>query len=94
VYGTELPHYEVTSSFTTEPDGTTTAHLRVGQHGVSKDFLMLVPLYLQTQNGQVTRVANVRLGGDTVMERDLHLGKLAAAPKRLLLNYNADVLCQ
>ena len=92
VYGTEVPHYEVASAFTTEADGTTTAHLRVVQSGVSSNFVMLLPLYLQLQDGTVTRIANLRVSGDSTLVRSFHMSKLASQPKRLLLNYNADVL--
>jgi hypothetical protein len=92
VYGTEIPHYDLQGSFTQESDGTTTAHVKLSQSGVSKDFMMLVPVYLQFQNGKVTRMANVQIHGATTLERSANLGKLDNAPKRLLLNYNGDVL--
>jgi hypothetical protein len=51
-----------------------------------------VPLYMQMENGNIVRLANVTLHGDEVMDRTLNLGKLPSPGKQLLLNYNSDVL--
>jgi hypothetical protein len=63
VYGTELPHYTVSSDFSVGADGITSAHLKLSQSNVSKSFAMLVPLYLQMQNGTTVKVANVAIHG-------------------------------
>jgi Peptidase family M1 domain len=91
VYGTELPHYEITSEFTTA-DGETSAHFKVTQSNVSKDFLMVVPLYLQMADGRTVRILNLGMPGDATIERTVKLGKLPSPAKKLLLNYNWDVL--
>jgi hypothetical protein len=91
VYGTELPHYEITSDFTTA-DGETSAHFKVTQSNVSKDFVMLVPLYLQMADGRTVRILNLGMPGDATIERTVKLGKLPSPAKKLLLNYNWDVL--
>jgi aminopeptidase N len=91
VYGTELPHYEISSEFTTA-DGETTVHFKVTQSNVSKDFLMLVPLYLQMADGRTVRILNLGMEGDRVSDHTVKLGKLPAPAKKLLLNYNQDVL--
>ena len=91
VYGTELPHYTLTSDFTTT-DGETSVHFKLTQSNVSKDFMMLVPLYVQTENGKTVRIGNVRMRGDDTFERTLKLGKLSSPAKKMLINYNADVL--
>lgn len=91
VYGTELPHYTVASDFTTT-DGETSVHFKLTQSNVSKDFVMLVPLYLQTENGNTVRIGNVRMHGDDSLEKTLKLGKLSSPGKKMLVNYNADVL--
>ena len=91
VYGTELPHYEITSDFTTA-DGETSAHFKVTQSNVSKDFAMVVPLYLQMADGRTVRILNLGMPGDCVVERTVKLGKLPSPAKKLLLNYNWDVL--
>ncbi len=91
VYGTELPHYTLTSEFKNTSDGSS-VHLKLTQSNVSKNFVMLVPLYMQLENGNIVRLANVTLHGDDVIDRTLNLGKLPSPGKQLLLNYNSDVL--
>jgi len=92
VYGMELPHYTVNADFTVGADGATGVHLKMEQSNVSKDFAMLVPLYLQLANGTTVRVANVPMFGDTTVDHTFSLGKLPSPAKAMLVNYNADVL--
>jgi hypothetical protein len=92
VYGTELPHYAVTSDFQVGTDGVTSVHLKVTQSNVSKGFVMRVPLYLEMANGTTVRMANVVIHGSDSFEHTLALGKLPSPGKAVLLNYNADVL--
>ena len=91
VYGTELPHYTIASEFT-NADGASVVHLKMTQSNVSKDFVMLVPVYLQMENGTTVRLANVTMHSGEVIDKTLNLGKLPSPGKKLLLNYNADVL--
>ncbi len=92
VYGTEVPHSDVSSNFTTAADGATSVHFKVAQSGVSKDFVMLVPLYLQMENGTTIRMGNLQMRGDTTLEQTLKLSKMPSPGRKLLVNYNADVL--
>ena len=92
VYGTELPHYAVTSEFSTDANGATSVHVKLTQSSVSDKFVMLVPLYLQMQNGTTTRLANVVIHGNKTIDTNVNLGKLPSPAKALLVNYNADVL--
>jgi aminopeptidase N len=92
VYGTELPHYAVTSEFSTDANGATSVHVKLTQSSVSDKFVMLVPLYLQMQNGTTTRIANLVLHGSNTLDHTFVLGKLPSPAKALLVNYNADVL--
>jgi hypothetical protein len=64
----------------------------VTQSNVSKDFVMLVPLYLQMADGRTVRILNLGMPGDATIERTVKLGKLPSPAKKLLLNYNWDVL--
>jgi hypothetical protein len=91
VYGTELPHYDLASDFTTA-DGETTVHFKLAQSKVSDNFVMLMPIYLQMQDGKTVRIFNVSIKGDTAVERTIKLGKLPAAGKKLLINYHEDIL--
>jgi aminopeptidase N len=92
VYGTELPHYAVSSEFTVGADGVTSVHMKLAQSNVSKTFVMPVPLYLQMQNGATVRIANVVIHGSDTIDHTFQLGKLPSPAKALLVNYNADVL--
>ena len=91
VYGTELPHYEMTGEFSTE-NGVTSVHMKLAQSNVSKDFLMLVPVYLQMADGRTVRVFNVGMQGNMVSDHMVKLGELPSPAKKLLINYNQDVL--
>ena len=92
VYGTELPHYAVSSEFTVGADGVTSVHMKLAQSNVSKTFVMPVPLYLQMQNGATVRIANVVIHGSDTIDHTFQLGKLPSPARALLVNYNADVL--
>jgi len=92
VYGTEIPHYDLTSNFTTDPDGTTSVHFKLTESGVSSNFMMPVPIYLQLNNGVTTRLGDMQIRGDLTVEHTVKLGKLPSPAKKLLLNYNNDVL--
>ena len=92
VYGTELPHYAVSSEFTVGADGVTSVHMKLAQSNVSKTFVMPVPLYLQMHNGATVRIANVVIHGSDTIDHTFQLGKLPSPAKALLVNYNADVL--
>ncbi len=94
VYGTELPRYTLTSEFTNTPDGQTSVHLNLTQANVSDKFAMLIPLYLQMESGVTVRIANVSLHGNGSFDHVFQLGKLPSKAKKMLLNYNADVLAE
>ena len=70
VYGTELPHYTVTTDFSVV-DGETMAHLKLTQSSVSDKFVMRVPVYLQLQNGQTRRLFVVVMHGSGTLDRCL-----------------------
>jgi aminopeptidase N len=91
VYGTALPRYEITSEFTKTADGDA-VHIKLTQSNVTDGFHMLVPVYIDMGNGNITRLFNVTMKGNNTLDRTVRLGKLPGQPKRLLLNYNYDVL--
>jgi Peptidase family M1 domain len=91
VYGTDLPHYEITSTFQKQGDATS-VHVVVSQSKVPDSFVMLVPVYLESQEGKVLQLGKVRIHGTSSVDTTINLGKLPFTPKRLLLNYNYDVL--
>ena len=64
--------------------------LKITQSGVDNDFRMVVPVYLETANGKVAKLGAARLQGNSSLEAEVGL---AEAPKRVMLNYFSDVLC-
>jgi hypothetical protein len=92
VYGTELPHYTISSDFTVDADGVTSVHLKLSQSNVSKSFVMRIPLYLQLKNGQTACMLNVVIHGSDTVDQVIKLGKLPSPAKTMVLNYNADIL--
>ncbi len=92
VYGTELPHYTVSSKFTVDADGGTSVSLSLSQSNVSKDFEMIVPLYLEMANGTTVHVAGALMHGSSTITPTWKLGKLPSPAKSIVVNYNADVL--
>ncbi len=91
VYGTELPHYTVSSQFTTDANGVVSAHVTVTQSNVTDKFVMMVPLYLELQDGQTNPIGNVVIHGNSSIKENLKLGKLPV--KTIVLNYYSDILC-
>ncbi len=45
------------------------------------------------KNGETQRIANVVMHGSATIDQNIQLGKLPSPAKAMLLNYNADVLC-
>jgi aminopeptidase N len=92
VYGTAFPHYQIGSSFSDGPNGTTIMDLTIKQSGVDDKFKMLVPLYVEMANGNVVRLGLVTLAGNVNFNQKIPL-PVKDHPKRALLNYMSDVLC-
>jgi hypothetical protein len=84
VYGAEVPSYKMEYAI----NGDTVTG-RITQSGVSDDFHMLVPIYVDMGKGWV-RLASARLRGNATL--DLGEIKLPQPPKRLALAANKDVL--
>jgi hypothetical protein len=91
VYGTEVPKYTMTSTFEKKGEETT-AHFTLTQSGVSDDFTMLVPLYVEYADKRVVLLGRVTLKGSHSIEQSVNLGKLSNEPKRMVANYNFDLL--
>ena len=91
VYGTEVPKYTVTSEFT-KNGGETTAHFKVTQAGVSPNFEMLVPLYIELADKKVSLLGQLVVRGSSTVEETVKLGKVPGTPTRIVANYNYDLL--
>jgi hypothetical protein len=91
VYGTEIPKYTVTYDFSKKGEDTM-LHFKVVQSGVSDQFEMLVPVYLEFENGKVMEIGRGKIAGPGTIEQTIDMGKPAVAPKKVSVNYNFDLL--
>src|SRR5256884_333107 len=58
VYGTELPNYKLDYSFDTGADGMIVMNLNVAESGVDDKFRMVVPVYLELDDGRIVFQVN------------------------------------
>lgn len=91
VYGTEVPRYAMTSTFEKKGDETT-VHFALTQSGVSDDFTMMVPVYIEFADKRVVLLGHATMKGSRTVEQTVNLGKLQSEPKRMVANYNFDLL--
>jgi hypothetical protein len=91
VYGTEVPSYSITSNIEKNGDDTV-VHFKLTQSGVSDDFTMLVPIYVEFENGRIVLAGRATMKGSRDLEQTMNLGKMQVPPKRMLVNYNYDIL--
>jgi hypothetical protein len=89
VYGTELPTYKLQQSVANK-NGQVVLNVKVTQSNVSDGFKMLVPLYIELQDGRVMRLGSARMTGNTTIDQEIPVGQIPV--KRVLLNHNYDVL--
>ena len=92
VYGTEYPTYKFEHSFSNDANGDVVLNFKVSQSDVSKDFVMLVPIYLDLGGGRVARLGAATLSGNNSVEGHVPLKGLKEKPKRAILAYYDDVL--
>ena len=92
VYGSEVGSYHLNYKLNPEPDGKVLFTGTVTQSGVGGQFRMRVPIYLDFGQGPPVKLADVAVAGNgTSSELKIRLPK---RPKKVLLNYNYDVLAQ
>src|SRR5271166_1069436 len=92
VYGTALPTYRFEPSFGKAANGDVTLSFKLTQSGVDKDFVMLVPIYLELANGTIARLGSATVGGNFTVDQTVTLNGLKQQPKRAMINYYDDVL--
>jgi len=92
VYGTALPSYKLDSSFDTDAQGDVVMSMKLTQSNVDDRFRMLVPIYLEFADNRVMRLGRVRIEGNSTLEQKVPIKGLKEKPRRLLINYMADVL--
>jgi hypothetical protein len=91
VYGTYLPDYASESRFTRIKDGLQ-LDLKITQSNVDDKFMMPVPVYLDFGNNKIIKIGAVRVVGNSTVPLSVPLNGISDPPKRVLLNYNYDIL--
>jgi hypothetical protein len=89
VYGTELPKYDFSYNITNDANGPV-MELKLSQSGVSNNFKMIIPVYIELNDGKVGRLGSATLIGNTSIDQKVPLGKIT--PKKVMINYHYDVL--
>ena len=92
VYGTEYPSYKLEQSFSTDASGDQVLNFKLTQSGVSDNFVMLVPVYLEMAGGKVFRLGKAHMKGTQTVEQHVPLKGLQEKPKRATVAYFDDVL--
>ena len=93
VYGTALPSYSLeTANFDADATGTVVLDLKLKQSGVSNDFRMLVPIYLERADGSILFLGRTRIIGNNTFEQKIPLRGLKEKPRKAIVNYYDDVL--
>ena len=91
VYGTYLPDYSLESSFAPIQNGFQ-MNLKITQSNVDEKFMMPVPIYLDFGGGKIVKVGAARAVGNATVPLSVPLTGISEQPKRVLLNYNYDIL--
>ncbi|HJT71636.1 MAG TPA: M1 family aminopeptidase [Terriglobales bacterium] len=93
VYGTALPTYKVDySNVEKSADGTPVLSFKISQSGVGDSFRMLVPIYLELEDGRSVFLGRGKITGNSSIEAKVPLRGLKEIPKRAVVNRNDDVL--
>jgi peptidase M1-like protein len=92
VYGTQLPAYKFDASFAPGPDGDTVISFNLAQSNVDGNFKMLIPIYLELDNGKMYLLGRAHLVGTNSVQDKVTLKGMKTAPHRALLNYYDDIL--
>src|SRR5262249_14278600 len=82
VYATEIPGYRFEYTLTPDQDGKVLLNATLTQSGVSDEFKMLVPVYLDV-DGKMIRLGLVPVTGNKGVDFKV---KLSQRPKRVLIN--------
>ena len=90
VYGSSIPTYTFSHTFTDEPDGSVRATVRIRQEDVPEDFRMIVPILLDFGD-EGSALVQVDVVGP-VTEVDLPL--LPREPDDILFNPHESVLAE
>ena len=92
VYGTQLPAYKFDYTFDTSPEGDVLFTFNLTQSNVDKDFRMIVPVYLELEDGKIVSLGRVPISGSTTVPGKTPIKGLKTKPRRAMINYLDDVL--
>lgn len=91
VYGTALPSYHWDAQVT--PNGEAQSlRFNLKQSGVTQDFKIQVPIYLEFEDGKVQRLGSATIVGNSSIDKTLALPKFPSPVKKASINYYYDVL--
>jgi hypothetical protein len=91
VYGIELPTYHFEGEVTPEGDANS-LHFKLVQSGVSDAFKMMVPIYLDLEDGTSFSIGAINISGNQTIDQTVKLPKFQSRVKRVVINKNYDVL--
>jgi aminopeptidase N len=92
VYRTQIPAYKLDYSFDADANGDTVFVFKITQSNVDDKFHMLVPIYLELEEGKNVFLGRARFAGNATVDGKVPLRGLKAKPHRALINYYDDVL--
>jgi aminopeptidase N len=93
VFGTQVPSYHLSYHLAPEPNGKFLFTARITQSGVNDSFRARVPIYLDFgMPGGPQRLGSVFISGNRASE-EISV-RLPQKPKKVMLNYNFDVLAR
>jgi hypothetical protein len=92
VYGTQIPAYKFDYKFGTEPNGDISFSFNLAQSGIDGSFKMLVPIYLELDNGHMYMLGRAHVVGSNTIQDKIPLRGLKAPPHRAVLSYYNDIL--
>jgi hypothetical protein len=92
VYGTALPSYKLDYTLDSDAQGELVLNIKLAQSKVDEHFRMLVPVYMEFADNRVARLGRIRLIGNSTLDQKVPLKGLKDKPRRIMINYMADVL--
>ncbi len=92
VYGTALPTYHLDYSFDQPQNGSVNMKVKIVQSNVDPSFRMSVPIYMELADGRIVRLGAVGMAGNYTFDQTIPIKVGNQSPKRVMLNYNYDVL--
>ncbi|HEV7643211.1 MAG TPA: M1 family aminopeptidase [Pyrinomonadaceae bacterium] len=89
VYGADIPEFKFDYTTSSGPDGKTIFNGKITQAGVSKDFVSLMPLYMDFGIG-LKYIGRIAIKGNSTLE--MNNIALPSAPKKVAVDAFKDIL--